>query len=171
MLPLCKHIQIKIKHKICNKRLCSFEAIKQRSIDPQLLTTGKTGYPVLKLAKVHRVGINGLFNDFDSMLLSILNSTIKILNMFGIQMMIVFFAEILAVLGHELGHWKMNHVLKNILISQVHIFLMFALFAYLYKLQTLYTAFGFENSQPVLIGLMVILQFITAPYNAVSLFF
>ena len=79
-----------------------------------------------------------------------------------------FFAEILAVLGHELGHWKMNHVLKNILISQVHIFLMFALFAYLYKLQTLYTAFGFESSQPVLIGLMVILQFITAPYNAVS---
>ena len=27
--------------------------------------------------------------------------------------------EILAVLGHELGHWKLNHVLKNILISQV----------------------------------------------------
>ena len=27
--------------------------------------------------------------------------------------------EIVAVLGHELGHWKMNHVLKNILIAQV----------------------------------------------------
>ncbi len=27
--------------------------------------------------------------------------------------------EILAVLGHELGHWSLNHVLKNILISQV----------------------------------------------------
>jgi STE24 endopeptidase len=77
--------------------------------------------------------------------------------------------EILAVLGHELGHWKMNHVFKNIVISQLHIFLMFALFAYLYKLQTLYTAFGFVDSRPVLIGLMVILQFITAPYNAVSI--
>jgi hypothetical protein len=44
---------------------------------------------------------------------------------------------------------------------------MFALFAYLYKLQTLYTAFGFSDSQPVLIGLMIILQFITAPYNTV----
>lgn len=27
--------------------------------------------------------------------------------------------EILAVLGHELGHWKLNHVLKNIVISEV----------------------------------------------------
>jgi STE24 endopeptidase len=27
--------------------------------------------------------------------------------------------EILAVLGHELGHWKLNHVLKNIVIAQV----------------------------------------------------
>jgi len=27
--------------------------------------------------------------------------------------------EILAVLGHELGHWQMNHVAKNIVISQV----------------------------------------------------
>merc|ERR1712168_1385149 len=26
--------------------------------------------------------------------------------------------EILAVLGHELGHWKLNHVLKNIIIAQ-----------------------------------------------------
>ena len=36
--------------------------------------------------------------------------------------------EILAVLAHELGHWSLNHVLKNIVISEIHIFLMFALF-------------------------------------------
>ena len=36
--------------------------------------------------------------------------------------------EILAVLAHELGHWSLNHVLKNIIISEIHIFLMFALF-------------------------------------------
>merc|ERR1711892_1503058 len=45
--------------------------------------------------------------------------------------------EIVAVLGHELGHWKMNHVLKNIVIGQVQIFLMF------------------------------VLQYVTAPYSAV----
>ena len=27
--------------------------------------------------------------------------------------------EILAVLGHELGHWKLNHTLKHLLIAQV----------------------------------------------------
>ena len=27
--------------------------------------------------------------------------------------------EILAILGHELGHWKLNHILKNLAISQV----------------------------------------------------
>ena len=53
--------------------------------------------------------------------------------------------EILAVLGHELGHWKLNHVLKNIVIAEGHIFAMFALFGYLYQHQLLYTAFGFEN--------------------------
>jgi len=75
--------------------------------------------------------------------------------------------EILAVLGHELGHWKLNHVLKNIVISEVHIFAMFAFFGYLYKNQVLYSAFGFPDEKPILIGLMIILQFIAAPYNAV----
>ena len=28
-------------------------------------------------------------------------------------------SEILAVLGHELGHWKLGHTVKNIVISQV----------------------------------------------------
>merc|ERR1711872_428873 len=75
-------------------------------------------------------------------------------------------SEIVAVLGHELGHWKMNHVLKNIVIGQVQIFLMFALFAYLSKSDPLYESFGFTNSKPVLIGLMIVLQYITAPYSA-----
>jgi len=74
--------------------------------------------------------------------------------------------EIVAVLGHELGHWSLNHVLKNIIIGQVQIFLMFALFAYLSKSSPLYQAFGFQDSQPVLIGLMIVLQYITAPYSA-----
>ena len=27
--------------------------------------------------------------------------------------------EVLAVLSHEMGHWKLNHTLKNLIISQV----------------------------------------------------
>ena len=76
--------------------------------------------------------------------------------------------EILAVLGHELGHWKLNHVLKNIVISEAHLFCMFAFFGYLYKSSLLYQAFGFAAGEtPALIGLMIIMQFVAAPYNAV----
>ena len=30
--------------------------------------------------------------------------------------------EVLAVLAHELGHWKGNHVLKQMILSQVNLF-------------------------------------------------
>lgn len=38
--------------------------------------------------------------------------------------------EILAVLGHELGHWKLNHILFYLIISQV-----FLLIIYLFGVQ------------------------------------
>ncbi len=44
---------------------------------------------------------------------------------------------------------------------------MFTLFGYLSKSEPLYEAFGFTDSKPVLIGLMIVLQYITAPYSAV----
>ncbi|XP_064617777.1 CAAX prenyl protease 1 homolog [Liolophura sinensis] len=78
-------------------------------------------------------------------------------------------AEILAVLAHELGHWKLSHNLKNMAIGQVNTFLCFAVFAMLFKQQALYSAFGFQ-SQPVLIGLLIIFQFIFSPYNEVLSF-
>ncbi|XP_062378681.1 CAAX prenyl protease 1 homolog [Sardina pilchardus] len=73
--------------------------------------------------------------------------------------------EVLAVLGHELGHWKLGHTVKNILISQMNSFLCFALFALLIGQKELFLAFGFHDSQPTLIGLMIIFQFIFSPYN------
>lgn len=73
--------------------------------------------------------------------------------------------EILAVLGHELGHWKLGHTVKNIVISQMNSFLCFSLFAVLIGRKELFVAFGFTDSQPTLIGLMIIFQFIFSPYN------
>jgi len=73
--------------------------------------------------------------------------------------------EVVAVLGHELGHWKCNHVLKNMIASQVNIFLCFAVFGLLVHEQRLYDAFGFFDMRPVYIGLIIIFQFIFAPYN------
>lgn len=38
--------------------------------------------------------------------------------------------EVLAVLGHELGHWKLGHTVKNIIISQMNSFLCFSCLLY-----------------------------------------
>ncbi|KAK7152963.1 hypothetical protein R3I93_011012 [Phoxinus phoxinus] len=73
--------------------------------------------------------------------------------------------EVLAVLGHELGHWKLGHTVKNIVISQMNSFLCFFLFAVLIGQKELFMAFGFHDIQPTLIGLMIIFQFIFSPYN------
>ncbi|XP_044756058.1 CAAX prenyl protease 1 homolog [Coccinella septempunctata] len=78
--------------------------------------------------------------------------------------------EILAVLCHELGHWKHNHITKNILVFQVNLFLLFYIFAFMFKYPPLYKALGFFNSQPVLVGLLGVLQFIMMPYNTLVSF-
>lgn len=77
--------------------------------------------------------------------------------------------EILAVLAHELGHWKLSHNLKNLIISQVNTFLCFMIFAFLIKETILYSAFGF-NTRPILIGMLIIFQFIFSPYHEVLSF-
>lgn len=80
-------------------------------------------------------------------------------------------SEILAVLAHELGHWKLGHVTQNLIIAQVHLFLMFFAFGYLFKYDPFYRAIGFtDGSQPILVGLLIILQYVLAAYNAVISF-
>ncbi|CAG2161795.1 unnamed protein product [Oppiella nova] len=78
--------------------------------------------------------------------------------------------EILAVLAHELGHWKLNHILKNLVIAQTNLFLCFMVFALLYQNQVLYDAFGFHKTRPVFIGIFIIFQYIFSPYNEILSF-
>ena len=47
---------------------------------------------------------------------------------------------------------------------------MWVLCGYLYHAQPFYAAFGFANEQPPLIGLIIVLRFIVAPYNAMFSF-
>lgn len=77
--------------------------------------------------------------------------------------------EVLAVLCHELGHWYHSHVLKSLVISQLNMFMCFAIFAVMMKEQKLFGAFGFE-SQPIIVGLIIIFQFVLAPYNEILSF-
>lgn len=80
-------------------------------------------------------------------------------------------SEVLAVLAHELGHWKLGHVTKNIIFMQFHLFLMFAAFAYLFKYDPLYRAVGFgAGERPVLVGLLLIVSYVLGAYNAIISF-
>lgn len=80
-------------------------------------------------------------------------------------------SEVVAVLAHELGHWKLNHITKNIVIMQVQLFLMFLAFGSLFNHGPLYQAFGFpEGEKPILIGMLIIFSYILAAYNAIISF-
>lgn len=62
--------------------------------------------------------------------------------------------EILAILAHEIGHWKMRHVLKNILLVGFISFLGFYTASFLLTWTPLYEAFGFARPAPY-IGLFL----------------
>lgn len=80
--------------------------------------------------------------------------------------------EILGVLAHELGHWKCSHIYKSIALTEVNLLLLFTAFGFLFKYSLLYTSLGFAPGQePVIIGLIVVLQLILAPYNSLLSFF
>lgn len=51
--------------------------------------------------------------------------------------------EILAVLGHEIGHWAMWHTIQGFVIGQLYTFALFATFAYVKNNSALFSAFGF----------------------------
>lgn len=76
--------------------------------------------------------------------------------------------EVVAVLGHELGHWKLGHVTKNIVIMQIHLLLMFMVFGNCFKYAPFYEALGFApGTRPIVIGLLIVFSYVMAPYNAI----
>lgn len=58
-----------------------------------------------------------------------------------------------------------------LLSPQVNLFLCFFLFALLVEQKVLFDAFGFYDSQPTLIALVIIFQFVFSPYNEVKVTF
>ncbi|PIO62402.1 peptidase, M48 family [Teladorsagia circumcincta] len=75
--------------------------------------------------------------------------------------------EVVAVLGHELGHWALWHTLINLVIAELNILFMLAVFAYFYRWVFLYEAFGFHTT-PTLVGLILVIQFVMGLYNQVT---
>jgi STE24 endopeptidase len=74
--------------------------------------------------------------------------------------------ELEAVLGHEIGHWALSHVLQMFAIQQLYFLAMFALFGFSLNDPQLYLSFGFNPStKPTIIGLMLFLSTIWAPVD------
>jgi len=82
--------------------------------------------------------------------------------------------EVVAVLAHELGHWKLGHTTSMFAINQVclfvpiaslrqcwltrvqvHFFYIFALFSVFINNNSLYSAFGFAHEHPVIVGFLL----------------
>jgi len=77
--------------------------------------------------------------------------------------------EVEAVLAHELGHWKMGHTTKLLLISQVHLFYIFSLFSVFINNNSLYDAFGFHKERPVLIGFLLFNEILSPTDSMIKL--
>ncbi|KAF7412405.1 hypothetical protein HZH66_001301 [Vespula vulgaris] len=78
--------------------------------------------------------------------------------------------EVLGVLAHELAHWKFNHTLKGFLLSQINFIITFVVFAKLMNYKAMYVGFGFEDSQPILIGFIIVTKYILFPLNTIMQF-
>lgn len=78
--------------------------------------------------------------------------------------------EIVAVLAHELGHWKLKHTVFNFAAMQLIVILQFTLFAVVRHTTALYVDFGFD-SKPALISLLLFQHIISPVDHVVSLAF
>ncbi|EIE26911.1 hypothetical protein COCSUDRAFT_27312 [Coccomyxa subellipsoidea C-169] len=74
--------------------------------------------------------------------------------------------QVVAVLAHELGHWKLGHTLKNLILTQMQMLCTFALFSLVKESTGLFTSFGFVNQQPAFIA-YTLFSIISAPVNEV----
>jgi len=79
-------------------------------------------------------------------------------------------SEVLAVLCHELGHWQFSHTLKLMLIGQIHLFISLYLFGLAVNWDELYVSFGYLDSKPTIVGLMLFFQFVMGPVDHVISF-
>jgi len=82
--------------------------------------------------------------------------------------------EILAILGHELGHWKLGHSLISLAVTQLYFGAAFYCFSLCYNSTDLYHAFGFEGGEgrpvPTIIALLLFFETIWAPIDKILSF-
>ncbi|CCE81944.1 Piso0_002625 [Millerozyma farinosa CBS 7064] len=77
--------------------------------------------------------------------------------------------EITAVLAHELGHWKMNHIAKALAFNSIQLVFLFYLSAKFLYNDSLYREFGFSTVQPPIVG-FCLFSYIFEPINCALTF-
>ncbi|KAF5178854.1 Caax prenyl protease 1-like protein [Thalictrum thalictroides] len=75
--------------------------------------------------------------------------------------------EVVAILGHELGHWKLNHTMYTFAAVQILTILQFGGYTLVRNSKDLFQSFGFD-SQPVLIGFILFQHTVTPIQHFVS---
>lgn len=76
--------------------------------------------------------------------------------------------ETVAVLGHEIGHWKLNHVPQHLVAGQISLAATFVLFTAFLNNKSLYQSFGFSTGS-AMIG-FTLFSFVSSPLNCVTQF-
>eukprot|EP00444_Apocalathium_aciculiferum_P045445 CAMPEP_0183537014 /NCGR_PEP_ID=MMETSP0371-20130417/28642_1 /TAXON_ID=268820 /ORGANISM="Peridinium aciculiferum, Strain PAER-2" /LENGTH=522 /DNA_ID=CAMNT_0025737687 /DNA_START=70 /DNA_END=1638 /DNA_ORIENTATION=- len=70
--------------------------------------------------------------------------------------------EILAILCHEIGHWFHGHVSKMLVVSSIHIFVIFRLYAFAMYSPSLFISFGFDPTErSIMVGLSIFMLMFT----------
>uniref|UniRef100_M4BVP2 CAAX prenyl protease n=2 Tax=Hyaloperonospora arabidopsidis (strain Emoy2) TaxID=559515 RepID=M4BVP2_HYAAE len=80
--------------------------------------------------------------------------------------------EIVAILGHELGHWQLWHTVQGFVIQQVYTLASFYMFGLCMNNAELFASFGFagDSAKPVIIGFLLFSQTMWAPVEHVLSF-
>ncbi|CAE7661358.1 FACE1 [Symbiodinium sp. CCMP2456] len=80
--------------------------------------------------------------------------------------------DILAILCHELGHWKFGHTLTNLVIASAHIFVLFWLFdlvMYSEVSKQMTKQFGYGDANAVMVSLMLFMLLVSPTEQLMNL--
>lgn len=75
--------------------------------------------------------------------------------------------EIVAVLAHELGHWKLGHTPRLFVASQIMLIAQLSLFALSRGAPGLFASFGFPPDQRPALAALILFQMIIGPVDEV----
>jgi hypothetical protein len=79
--------------------------------------------------------------------------------------------QVVAVVAHELGHWKLGHTICLMVAQSLIMLAQFVLFAVFRSSSHLLHSFGFETERPVIVSLMLFLMVIGPVDKVISWLF